>query len=183
MAKTLSERISGPVPRVSKKPENSRFSWSEKAFKQFWQCFIYLFFFWFCSRLMRSSESVSAKIVHFKANNEETAVIVKKILDLENESNISLKIWLLYLYSHTFWHPCPKSVKIVFLDSSCHELFKNISLIWFLGGSKFDLRRHYDVIGLICINFVLFLKNNKKFIMHAKFQIHIFWNHWVILGR
>ena len=41
---------------------------------------------------MRSSESVSAKILHSKANNEETAVIVKKILDLENESNISLKI-------------------------------------------------------------------------------------------
>ena len=47
---------------------------------------------------------------------------------------------------------------------------------------NFTWWRHYDVIYLICINFLQFWKDNEKLFKHAKFQIHIFWNDWVIGG-
>ena len=49
------------------------------------------------------------------------------------------KVVKLHLYCHNFWNTCSKWIKIVFLDSSCHVLSKNINFIWFLGGPKFDL--------------------------------------------
>ena len=49
------------------------------------------------------------------------------------------KVVKLHLYCHNFWNTCPKWIKIVFLDSSCDELSKNINFIWFLKGSKFEL--------------------------------------------
>ena len=49
------------------------------------------------------------------------------------------KVVKLHLYCHNFWNACPKWIKIVFLDSSCHVLSKNINFIWFLRGPKFDL--------------------------------------------
>ena len=49
------------------------------------------------------------------------------------------KVVKLHLYCHNFWNICPKWIRIVFLDSSCHVLSKNINFIWFLGGPKSDL--------------------------------------------
>ena len=51
------------------------------------------------------------------------------------------KVVKLHLYCHNVWNTCPKWIKVVFLDSSCHMLSKNINFIWFLGGPKFDLKK------------------------------------------
>ena len=60
-----------------------------------------------------------------------------KILDMVRAH--AKKVVKLHKYCQNFWNTCPKWIKIVFLDSSCHVLSKNINFIWFLGGPKFDL--------------------------------------------
>ena len=35
------------------------------------------------------------------------------------------KVVYLHLYYHNFWNICPKSIKIVFLDSYCHVLSRS----------------------------------------------------------
>ena len=50
------------------------------------------------------------------------------------------KRWsIFHLCCHNFWNTCPKSIKIVYLDSCNHELSQNISFTWFLRGPKVDL--------------------------------------------
>ena len=72
----------------------------------------------------------------------------------------------LHLYCNNFWNTCLKWIKIVFLDSSCHVLSKNINFIWFLGGPKFylmtSLWRHLD--------------NLYKFLCSFEKTIKSYWN-------
>ena len=73
------------------------------------------------------------------------------------------KVVKLPLYCHNFWNTCPKWIKIVFLDSSCPVLSKNINFIWFLGGPKFDLMtslwRHLDNLHKFLYSFEKTIKS------------------------